>query len=54
MNEVYIECLKKYLESITDLEKNILVLEDMSGIMDNVEGIDLFLYPHKVIAVEEI
>lgn len=53
MNEVYIECLKKYLESITDLEKNILVLEDMSGIMDNVEGIDLFLYPHKVIAVEE-
>lgn len=53
MNEVYIECLKKYLESITDLEKNILVLEDIDGIMDSIEDIDLYLYPHKVINVKE-
>lgn len=53
MNEVFIDCLKRYLEDITDLGSNILFLYDENGLMDDVEGIDLYLYPHKVISVKE-
>ena len=53
MNEIYNVCLKRYLEDITDLESNILFLQDDFGIMEGIEDIDLYLYPHKVIPVEE-
>lgn len=53
MSEIYIDCLKKYLEDITDLERDILFLHDDKGLMDGIEDIGLYLYPHKVIPVEE-
>lgn len=53
MNEIYKDCLKRYLEDITELESNILFLHDSKGLMNGIEDIDLYLYPHKVISVEE-
>lgn len=53
MNEIYKDCLKRYLEEITDLEKNILFLHDSTGVIDDIGDIDLYLYPHKVISVNE-
>ena len=53
MNDIYIECLKKYLEDISDLESNILFLHDENGLMNDVDGIDLYLYHHKVISVKD-
>lgn len=53
MNGIYKDCLKRYLEEITDLESNILFLHDSTGVMDGIGDIDLYLYPHKVISVNE-
>lgn len=53
MNDMYIYYLKKYLEKLTNLESHLLFLQDKYGLMNGIEDIELYLYPHKVILIDE-
>jgi len=53
MNDIYKYYLKKYLEKQTNLDKKLLFLKDKNGLLQDIEDIALYLYPHKVIDIKE-
>lgn len=53
MSNMYKYYLQKYLEKITNLESHLLFLRDKNGLLEGIGDIDLFLYPHKVITIDE-
>ena len=53
MSEMFRYYLQKYIEKLTNLERHLLVLQDENGLLEGIKDIELYLYPYKVIPIEE-
>lgn len=51
MSDLFNHYITKYVERLTNLESHLLCLQDNYGIFQDVEDINIHLYPHKVISI---
>ena len=53
MSEMYSYYLQKHLEQMTNLESHLLVLQDKNNLLNHAKDIVLYLYPYRIIFVEQ-
>ncbi|WP_353892471.1 PglZ domain-containing protein [Proteinivorax hydrogeniformans] len=52
MSGIFKHSLQKYLERLNNLESHLLCIQDECGLFEGYEDIDLHLYPHSIIPME--